>query len=208
MDVSFITSAFCEDQYPPSDKPEIAFAGRSNVGKSSLINALVNRKNIAKTSSRPGRTQSINFFQLGGQMYLVDLPGYGYAQVPIKVRKSWHPMVETYLRKRVNLKAVAVILDIRIDPTPVDIELLNWLKHYHRQAILVLTKADKVSRNLAQTRANMIGSRFRKICAIGPTVFSAKTRKGRKEIWENIIRITGLRLPDTGLELSSPSCNP
>ena len=194
MDVSFIKSAFRESHYPPPDRPEIAFAGRSNVGKSSLINVLVNRKSIARTSSRPGRTQSINFFQLGSQLSLVDLPGYGYARVPMKVKKSWQHMVETYLRRRSNLKGVVVILDIRRDPTPGDLDLLNWLKHYHLTAILVLTKADKVAHNQAHTRANMIERQFKEISSITPTVFSAKTRKGRKEIWDKINRLTGLDL--------------
>ncbi|MBU4425956.1 MAG: ribosome biogenesis GTP-binding protein YihA/YsxC, partial [Proteobacteria bacterium] len=130
MDVVFLISAFLENQYPPPDRPEIAFAGRSNVGKSSLMNVLVNRKNLARTSSRPGRTQSINFFTVGNQLYLVDLPGYGYAKVPIKVKKSWQHMVETYLRERSNLRAVIVILDIRRDPTAGDMQLFKWLKHY------------------------------------------------------------------------------
>jgi GTP-binding protein len=197
MDVSFIKSAFRESHYPPPDRPEIAFAGRSNVGKSSLINVLVNRKGIARTSSRPGRTQSINFFQLGSRLYFVDLPGYGYARVPMKVKKSWQHMVETYLRRRSNLKGVVVILDIRRDPTPGDLDLLNWLKHYQITAVLVLTKADKVARNQARTRADMIESQFKEVSAISPTVFSAKTRKGREEIWDRITRLTGLDLPVT-----------
>ncbi|MBW2169453.1 MAG: ribosome biogenesis GTP-binding protein YsxC, partial [Deltaproteobacteria bacterium] len=121
MDATFIISAFSENQYPPPDMEEVAFAGRSNVGKSSLINVLVNRKGLARTSSTPGRTQSINFFSVGESLYIVDLPGYGFARVPINVKKSWHNMVETYLRTRSNLKAVVVILDIRRDPTSGDI---------------------------------------------------------------------------------------
>ena len=110
MHVTFLKSAFHESQYPPPDRPEIAFAGRSNVGKSSLINTLVKRKHLARTSSKPGRTQSINFFNVDNRLYLVDLPGYGYARVPIGVKKSWELMVETYLRTRLTLKAVVVIV--------------------------------------------------------------------------------------------------
>jgi GTP-binding protein len=191
MDVEFLISAFHENQYPLPDRPEIAFAGRSNVGKSSLINILCNRKKLAKTSSKPGRTQSINFFQMGSLLYLVDLPGYGYARVPVKVKESWKRMVETYLRKRTNLKAVVVILDVRRDPSEGDADLLDWLKHFHIAAILVLTKSDKVSRGKAFEQARLIGERFGHLSLGGPTLFSAKTRKGREEIWEKIRRVTG-----------------
>lgn len=186
MDVEFLISAFHETQYPSPDRPEIAFAGRSNVGKSSLINTLVKRKKLARTSSTPGRTQSINFFSMNDQLYLVDLPGYGYAKVPLNVKKSWHDMVETYLRTRSNLKAMVVILDIRRDLTPGDTELLNWLKYYHVNTILVLTKADKVSRQEARKRAHIIRGQCQDIVEDSPTLFSAKTRHGRDELWEKI----------------------
>ncbi|MBW1701648.1 MAG: YihA family ribosome biogenesis GTP-binding protein [Deltaproteobacteria bacterium] len=194
MDATFIISAFSENQYPPPDMEEVAFAGRSNVGKSSLINVLVNRKGLARTSSTPGRTQSINFFSVGESLYIVDLPGYGFARVPINVKKSWHNMVETYLRTRSNLKAVVVILDIRRDPTSGDIDLLNWLKYYGLPAIPVLTKADKLSRQKAKMRADMIGSKLVEIFPVSPILFSAKTKEGRKEIWEIIKQVTGCEL--------------
>jgi GTP-binding protein len=189
MYVEFLISAFHETQYPSPDRPEIAFAGKSNVGKSSLINALVKRKNLARTSATPGRTQSINFFSMNDQLYLVDLPGYGYAKVPLNVKKSWQDMVETYLRTRSNLKAVVVILDIRRDLTPGDTELLNWLKYYHVNTILVLTKADKVSRQEARKRAHIIRGQCEDIVESSPTLFSAKTRQGRDELWEKIAGI-------------------
>ena len=186
MNVVFLISAFRESQYPPPDKPEVAFAGRSNVGKSSLINILFNRKGLARTSSRPGRTQSINFFSVDNRLYFVDLPGYGYARVPIKVKKSWQHMVETYLDKRSNLRAVVVILDIRRDTTSGDIQLLTWLKHYGIHAIPVLTKADKLSRQKVRTRSQLIGRQIGEISSTNPTVFSAKTRQGRDDLWRKI----------------------
>ena len=189
MEVEFLKSAFRETDYPPPDKPEIAFAGRSNVGKSSLINVIVRRKKVARTSSRPGRTQAINFFSVDNRLYLVDLPGYGYARVPLKVKKSWGEMVETYLRKRSNIKAVVVILDIRRDPSNGDMNLLNWLKQYGINSILVLTKADKLSRNQSTSRAKLIGSQLAEISTDMPTTFSSKTGEGRVEIWEKIDRL-------------------
>jgi len=125
MDVEFLTSAFKEKQYPPPDRPEVAFAGRSNVGKSSLLNVIINRKKLARTSSTPGRTQSLNYFRVGESLYLVDLPGYGFARVPLKVKESWQRMVETYLSTRQNLEAVIVILDIRREPTSGDLDHIN-----------------------------------------------------------------------------------
>jgi len=197
MDIQFLTSAFRANQYPPPDMPEIAFAGKSNVGKSSLINILVNRKGLARTSSRPGRTQSINFFTMGKSLYLVDLPGYGFARVPLKIKKSWQSMVETYLRERSNLKAVVVILDIRREVSSGDTDLLSWLKHYGINAIPVLTKADKLSRQKARTRAHTITRKLTDVSPIGPILFSAKTRQGREEIWDKIRRVAGseLRVP-------------
>ncbi len=186
MDVEFLISAFRPVQYPPPDRPEVAFAGRSNVGKSSLINVMINRKNLARTSSTPGRTQSINYFRIDQSLYFVDLPGYGFARVPIKVKKSWQKMVETYLRERSSLKAVVVILDIRRDLTTADLDLVNWLGHYHITCIPVLTKADKLSRQKAGRQAGLIGRQIKEFSGVTPTVFSAKTRQGRNQIWDEI----------------------
>ncbi|MBN2122796.1 MAG: YihA family ribosome biogenesis GTP-binding protein [Deltaproteobacteria bacterium] len=192
MDITFLKSAFREDQYPESDRPEIAFAGRSNVGKSSLINVMTNRRKLARTSSTPGRTQAINFFSLGELLYLVDLPGYGYARVPERVKRSWGSMVETYLRRRPGLRAVVVILDIRRDPRPDDIRLLEWLKVCGRAVIPVLTKTDKVSRQQGLTRSSRIAGLLEGLLVESPTLFSARTGEGRKEIWERIEKITGI----------------
>lgn len=188
MDIVFLKSAFREGHYPPDDKPEVAFAGRSNVGKSSLINVLVNRKKIARTSSTPGRTQAINFFCVANRFYVVDLPGYGFARVPLRIKRSWGKMVETYLRRRRNLRAVVVILDIRRDLTPEDQNLLEWLNHFGIRALVVLTKADKLSRHGAISRARLLGDQLASVSMDEPTVFSAKTKEGRKEIWGKILQ--------------------
>ena len=186
MNVTFIKSAFKKDHYPPADKPEIAFAGRSNVGKSSLLNVLVRRKKTARTSSTPGRTQAINFFLVDDRMHFVDLPGYGFARVPIRVKKTWGKMVEEYLRLRSNLKGVVVILDIRRDPASGDLDLLHWLKTFNMPAIIVLTKADKLSRQKARNRTDEISAALENYGYERPTLFSAKTGMGRDDIWERI----------------------
>jgi GTP-binding protein len=192
MDARFITSAFREDQYPPADKPEIAIAGRSNVGKSSLINTLVKRRNLARTSGRPGRTQSINFFLVNGALYLVDLPGYGYARVPITVKASWKEMVEAYLNTRPNLKAVVLILDIRRDLSAGDKDLLEWLAQRKVPIILALTKADKMSKQQARTQAGRIAAACGMYAPLGPALFSSKTRQGRDELWKLITGLAGI----------------
>lgn len=186
MQVSFLKSAFQPEQFPPSDRPEVAFAGRSNVGKSSLINRLVERRNLARISSRPGRTRSINFFSVQNTFYLADLPGYGFAAVSRKVRQSWKPLVEAYLASRPNLKAVVVIIDIRRGPGDADLELLNWLKAYEIQTIIVLTKADKVSRGKAKQRVDLISQQLEEGGLEHPLTFSAKTGHGRGELWSRI----------------------
>jgi len=186
MEVSFITSAFKPEQFPATTKPEIAFAGRSNVGKSSLINRLVNSKKLARTSSRPGRTQSINFFSAGKDLHLVDLPGYGYAGVPLKIRQSWKGLIDSYLSERLNLKAVVVIMDIRRKPGPGDLDLLNWLKAFNIQAIIALTKSDKLSRSAAKRQIDLISKELFKESYGQPVIFSAKTGQGKAELWKRI----------------------
>jgi GTP-binding protein len=181
----FVTSAAKPSQYPPEGLPEIAFAGRSNVGKSSLINVLVNRKRLVKTSSTPGRTQLVNFFDINDSITFVDLPGYGYAKVPESVRKNWGPMIETYLSGRNTLKGVVVILDIRRTPREEEHNLIAWLEHYSIASILVLTKADKLSKT-KMTRQHAVVARELALATGGLILFSAKSRKGREDVWKAI----------------------
>jgi len=181
----FVTSAVKPAQYPPADKPEIAFAGRSNVGKSSLINTLVNRKRLVKTSITPGRTQLVNFFVVNGAFIFVDLPGYGYAKVPVSVKKTWGPMIETYLKGRENLKGVVLLMDIRRVPQQEEKTFIDWLNHYHIPPVLVLTKADKLSKS-KQAQQRVVIAEALGVDANSLIPFSAKTRLGRTAVWEAI----------------------
>jgi GTP-binding protein len=181
----FVKSAVKPSQYPPPDLPEIAFAGRSNVGKSSLINTLVNRRRLVKTSGRPGRTQLINFFVINDAIGLVDLPGYGYAKVPESIRRQWGPMIETYLQQRVSLRAVVLIVDIRRVPGVEELNFIDWLSMHRLACILVVTKCDKLSK----TKQGKSISRISEALGIPPAQllqFSAKTRKGRDAVWTAI----------------------
>lgn len=181
----FVTSAVKPSQYPEALHPEVAFAGRSNVGKSSLINTLVNRKRLVKTSSTPGRTQLINFFSVNDSLCLVDLPGYGYAKVPAAVKRQWGPMIETYLKGRSSLKAVVLILDIRRTPGIEEQNFIDWLALYGRQAIVVLTKADKLSKNKQKKQIQAIGTALG-LDESALILFSAKSRLGKAVVWSAI----------------------
>ena len=189
----FIKSATKTAEYPPAQLPEIAFAGRSNVGKSSLINTLVNRKRLVKTSSTPGRTRLINFFDINGQLVFVDLPGYGYAKVPVSVRKKWGPMIETYLSGRKTLRGVVVIMDIRRTPKQEELNLLGWLNHYAIASIVVLTKTDKLSKSKSAQQHRRI-ARTLKIDPKDLILFSAKSRRGRDTLWHAILSIADLEV--------------
>ncbi|BBO76752.1 putative GTP-binding protein EngB [Desulfosarcina widdelii] len=184
---AFITSAVKPDQYPEDLYPEVAFAGRSNVGKSSLINTLVNRKRLVKTSSTPGRTQLINFFSVNDSLFLVDLPGYGYAKVPAAVKRKWGPMIETYLKGRDSLAAVVLILDIRRLPGIEEQNFIDWLNLYRRTPILVLTKADKLSKIKRQKQARAISAAL-SVDESALIQFSAKTRLGKPAVWSAVER--------------------
>ncbi|HDI58911.1 MAG TPA: YihA family ribosome biogenesis GTP-binding protein [Desulfobacteraceae bacterium] len=188
---TFVKSAVTPAHYPPADRPEVAFAGRSNVGKSSLINRLVNRRRLVKTSSTPGRTQLINFFLVNQNLYFVDLPGYGYAKVPAKVQRTWAPMVEAYLGARPTLQAVVVIIDIRRLPGREEHDLLARLRQQHVATLPVLSKADKLPRMHQLTRQRTIAESL----GLAPAdliLFSAKSGQGRRELWQAIERRIGL----------------
>ena len=187
----FIKSAAKAKDYPVSELPEVAFVGRSNVGKSSLVNVLVNRKNLVRTSSTPGRTQLINFFDVNGRLVLVDLPGYGYAKAPPELRKQWGPMIETYLAKRENLRAVVLILDIRRIPSDGDLDMLGWLESYNIPPIIVLTKCDKLTKNERAKQTNLIAAAIKRDKSI-LFPFSALSRDGRDAIWQEIGRLAGI----------------
>ena len=154
--VEFLTSAVRKEQYPPEGVPEIAFAGRSNVGKSSLINLLTNRRKLAKVSQNPGKTRTINFFAVNGSFRIVDLPGYGYAKASKAEQATWGEMMEKYLENRQGLKVVAQLVDIRHAPSKQDIQMYEYLRYYGLDGLVVLTKADKVSRNELNKNTAMI----------------------------------------------------
>jgi GTP-binding protein len=184
LSTEFIKSATAPSHYPEDGLPDIAFVGRSNVGKSSLINTLLNRRKLARVSNTPGRTQLINFFNVNHSFFLVDLPGYGFAKVPEAIKKQWGPMVEIYLKARRSLRLVIVILDVRRDPSKEDLTLISWLQFYNIPRLFVLTKTDKISNNEIKNRQVAISK------VLGPAqntvLFSAKTGRGKEAIWKEI----------------------
>jgi GTP-binding protein len=182
-DVSFLTSVFDLKQLPEPELPEIAFAGRSNVGKSSLLNCLIRRKNLVKTSAKPGKTQSLNFFLLDNSIYLVDLPGYGYARVSKKMQAAWQNLITEYLASRKNLKCVVVIVDLRHEVKIGDRQLVDWLRNYGKPYLLVYTKADKLSANQRSKNAAILDAGFG-VSKPERLLFSAKTGMGR----DNLLR--------------------
>ncbi len=184
----FIKSAVTPDQYPDTAYPEIAFSGRSNVGKSSLINVLLNRKRLVKTSSTPGRTRLLNFFLVNQAFTFVDLPGFGYAKVPKSMQKSWKPMVENYLAARLQLQSVVLLMDIRRTPRQEEADLLAWLARYQIPPVLILTKCDKLSKT-KRIRQQTVIAQSLEIAKARLILFSAKTRQGRDIVWERLMAL-------------------
>jgi len=182
----FVKSVWKPSDYPGESLPEIAFAGRSNVGKSSLINVLVNRKKLVKTSSTPGKTQSVNFFTINNIFTFVDLPGYGFAKVPLTVRKKWKPLVERYLKDRKALKLALLILDIRRIPSQEDIGLLEWFDFYDIPTVVVLNKIDKFSKSKLRKQVDLIKKSL-PLEKNSTILFSAVTREGKGEVWKQIL---------------------
>ena len=187
--VEFVKSAVKPSQYPEYDFSEIAFAGRSNVGKSSLINTLIQRRNMVKTSSKPGCTQLINFFLVNEMLSFVDLPGYGYAKVSKKIRSQWQPMVNLYLSQRQNLLGLVLLIDIRRDPGKEELDMVDWLESHEMPYLVILTKSDKLSKTKQQKRLLSICSQMNRE-KDSVILFSAKTKKGRDTVLgeiENLI---------------------
>ena len=186
----FVTSAVDPEGYPRPDRPEIAFGGRSNVGKSSLINTLLHRKKLVHTSKKPGRTQTINFFNVNDDLYFVDLPGYGFAKVPDEVKDAWGPMIEGYLSVRPNLRAMVVVMDLRRGVEEDDFELIMAAPLFKIQPVLVFTKADKLSKNKRELRRRELAEDIE--TDPGQLIlFSSKDGFGRKKLWKRLTYLTG-----------------
>lgn len=179
---------------PDNTLPEVAFAGKSNVGKSSLINGIMNRKSLARTSSQPGKTQTINFYNVNKTFYLVDLPGYGYAKANQQVKAQWGKMIERYLHSSKQLKAVFLLVDIRHDPSANDKQMYQWMRHYGYDPIIIATKLDKINRSQIQkhVKAIRVGLEAEKDTIIIP--YSSLSKQGREEIYELLDR---LLVPET-----------
>lgn len=190
---------------PENDKPEVAFAGKSNVGKSSLINGLMNRKSLARTSAQPGKTQTINYYNINQQMYFVDLPGYGYAKVPTREKEKWGKMIENYLHTSRQLKAVFLLIDIRHEPSANDRQMYEWIVYHGFDPIIIATKQDKVNRSQIPKHIKMIqdGLHVKPGTRVFP--YSALTKQGRDEIWAFIDGMLGFakEAPEPGRNLPS-----
>lgn len=176
---------------PRNDKMELAFAGKSNVGKSSLINGLLNRKALARTSASPGKTQTINFYNVNNELYFVDLPGYGYAKVSLEVKAKWGEMVERYLHKSKQLRAVFLLIDIRHEPSANDVDMYEWIRHNGFQPVIIATKLDKIKRSQVDKHLSVIRKKLEMPSQMRIFPYSALTKQGREEIWEYIEGLSG-----------------
>lgn len=171
---------------PQNDKIEVAFSGKSNVGKSSLINALINRKSYARTSSQPGKTQTINFYNINEELYFVDLPGYGYAKVSEKLKEKWGKLIEKYLKSSDQLKIIFLLIDIRHDPSTNDCNMYEWITHNGYEPIIIATKLDKINRSQINKQIKLIRNGLKAKPETKIIPFSSLTKQGRDEIWECI----------------------
>ena len=187
--VSLETVCGSTSKLPDNKLPEVAFAGKSNVGKSSLINALMNRKSLARTSSQPGKTQTINYYNINDQIYFVDLPGYGYARISESVRVKWGKMIENYLHKSGQLKLVFLLIDIRHDPSENDRIMYEWVLKMGYQPVIIATKLDKINRSQIQKQLKLIRSTLGAESDTLILPFSAQTKQGRDEIYEILDQI-------------------
>ncbi len=182
----FLNGAVSYKQYPDSACPELAFVGRSNVGKSSLINSLLNRKKLVKTSQTPGKTQEINFFKINNDFIFADLPGYGFAKVPQSVQKRWKKMIEDYFLKRETLLVVIFIIDLRRSPSPLDLNLQQWLESCGVEYLLVGTKTDKLSQSEVKKQVSKLNAAYFDGGEDRLLAYSSKSSRGRKELWSKI----------------------
>ncbi len=182
----FIISAVGPKQYPEDGLPEIALAGRSNVGKSSLINALIDRKNLARTSSKPGKTQTLNYYNIENLFYFVDLPGYGFARVSKTEKAKWGKMIEEYLSKRETLQMVMHLVDLRHPPSVDDCVMYDWLVHYQVPTMVIATKADKISKGQWQKHLKVVKDTLKLRAHTPLYLFSAETKLGKEEVWKGI----------------------
>lgn len=182
-----LLSAANKSHYPQDEIPEVALAGRSNVGKSSFINTLLNRKNLARTSGKPGKTQLLNFFNIDDKLRLVDVPGYGYARVSKKEREKWGRMIEEYLTSRENLKAVVSLVDFRHEPSADDVQMYEFLKYYEIPVILVATKADKIPRGKWNKHESIIKKKLEFDSSDDFIIFSSVTKEGLEKSWNAIL---------------------
>lgn len=198
ISAEFLTGAVSPKQYPSGSFPEFAFAGRSNVGKSSLLKSLLNRKKLVRISSTPGKTQHINFFKVNSSLIFTDLPGYGFAKVPASVQRKWKKMIEQYLLERQSLTALIFIVDLRRDPTQLDLELKEWLDASEIRYLLAATKSDKLSAVERRKQVQKIQKAF-----VGEgelIVYSSKNNLGRKELWNRIIKLANHQNLERGKE--------
>lgn len=181
--VSLETVCGITSKLPENTLPEVAFAGKSNVGKSSLINALMNRKSLARTSSQPGKTQTINFYNINEELYFVDLPGYGYAKVSKEIKAKWGKMIERYLRSSMQLRLVFLLIDIRHEPSANDVQMYDWIVQNGFYPIIIATKKDKINRSQLSKHIKMIKTTLDVAEGTPIVPFSAQTKEGRDEIW-------------------------